>query len=642
MRRIVAFFTRARDARGGDDAGMALASVIGLGAVLMILVATMASVSVSGSVKSAADRSWNLAIQAAYAGLADYQSRLTADNSYELVGNASAAFSGTSAFSKDWSANPAFATSGSRWAEVVNSGGRAQFRYEVDNTDYTAEGVVRVRVTGKAGGVTRSIVADLKGDGFVDYLYFTDYESSDPSITGETQDGDSSKLCIPQHYSTDGNLYDANKACSPVQFTKDDTLTGPVRTNDTFLLCGTTFTSTVQSTAGDGVFRTPFTNGSTGDRNCRATATFGGGVPKNVQSIDPPSTIANMGQEARTDDRVNVPRPGCLYTGPTSFVFAGNRVTIKSPLSQATQYKLNGSGKPQADRSGDVLCGSPAALRSASGATIPVLDDNLAYVQTVPTDPQDPNYTKPGDERSAIGTMCQVGQTYGNGLGYPKPNEYVGNAGANGLYNCRAGDAFVAGTVNGKMTVGAANFLYVTSNITYATGTQSVLGLVGQRAVTVYNPISCNKYQTTRSNNQTITLKTCDTATSSTGQLQYGAGSNITINAAIASNTGTFQVQNNAYGPRMGDLTVLGSIAQKFRGTVGVTYSTTDWRGQSVFDHQTGFTKNYGYDNRFQSIAPPKFLQPVSTSYGITTQVEVNAAYRADGSCARASSGDCQ
>jgi len=640
MRRIAAFFTRARDRRA-DDEGMALASVIGLGAVLMILVATMASVSVSGSVKSAADRSWNLAIQAAYAGLADYQSRLTADNSYELVGNSGAAFSGTSAFSKDWSSNPAFSTSGSVWAEVVNSGGRAQYRYEVDNTDYTAEGVVRVRVTGKAGAVTRSIVADLKGDGFVDYLYFTDFESSDPTITGETQDNDTSKLCIPQHYSTDASLYDSGVACAPVRFTENDLLTGPVRTNDTFMLCGTTFTSTVQSTAGNGVFRTPYSNGSAADKKCRSTAAFGGGVPKNVQSIDPPSTIANMAQEARTDDRVNVPRPGCLYTGPTSFVFTGNKVTIKSPLTQSTQYKLNGAGKVQADGSGDVLCGSPSALKSAGGATIPILDDNLAYVQTVPTDTKDPNYTKPGDEKSVTGTMCQVGQAYGNGLGYPKPNEYVGNAGADGLYNCRAGDAFVSGTVNGKMTIGAANFLYVTSNISYTAGTQSVLGLVGQRAVTVSNPIACNKYQTTRKNNQTVATKICDTAVSSTSQLQYGAGSTVTINAAIASNTGTFQVQNYAYGPQMGNLSVLGSIAQKYRGAVGVTYSTSQG-GQTTVDHQTGFTKNYGYDNRFQSIAPPKFLQPVSTSYGITTQVEVSPAYRVDGSCSRASSGACQ
>jgi len=638
IRRIAAFCNRARDERVRGDDGMALASVVGLGAVLMILVATMASVSVSGSVKTAADRSWNLAIQAAYAGLADYQSRLTADNSYELVGNAGAAFSSTSAFSKDWSSNPAFATSGSRWAEVANGGGRTQYRYEVDNTDYTAEGIVRVRVTGKAGGMTRSIVADLKGDGFVDYLYFTDFESSDPSITGETQDADSTKLCLPQHYSTLSGQYNASRACSPVRFTDGDTLTGPVRTNDTFMLCGTTFTSTVQSTAPNGVYRTPYDAGSASDRNCRATASFNGGLPKNVQSIDPPSTIANMAQEARTNDRVNVPRPGCLYTGPTSFVFAGDKVTVRSPLTKATQYRLDNTGRPQADSSGDVLCGSPSALKSAGGATISVLDDNLAYVQTVPTDTRDPNYTKPGDERSAIATMCQSGQSYGNGLGYPKANEYVGNAGADGLYNCRAGDAFVSGSVNGKMTIGAANFLYVTSNITYAAGTQSVLGLVGQRAVTVYNPIACKKYQTARSGTQTVTLKTCDTAVTSTSQLQYGGGSTVTINAAIASNTGTFQVQNYAYGPQMGDLSVLGSIAQKYRGAVGVTYYTSTSR----VDHQTGFTKSYGYDNRFQSIAPPKFLQPVSTSYGITTQVEVNAAFNADGSCSRTSSGTCQ
>ena len=36
--------------------------------------------------------------------------------------------------------------------------------------------------------MTRSIVADLKQDGFIDYLYFTNYETQDPAYREHHRD----------------------------------------------------------------------------------------------------------------------------------------------------------------------------------------------------------------------------------------------------------------------------------------------------------------------------------------------------------------------------------------------------------------------------------------------------------------------
>ncbi len=44
--------------------------------------------------------------------------------------------------------------------------------------------------------------------------------------------------------------------------------------------------------------------------------------------------------------------------------------------------------------------------------------------------------------------------------------------------------------------------------------------------------------------------------------------------------------------------------------------------------------KDYQYDARLKYTAPPRFLSPVTTSYGITTVGEVKAAFRTDGSAA--------
>lgn len=604
--------------------GFALPVVIGLGLALTIMVASVLTFSTSGSQKSGGDVNGANAMAAAYAGLAEYQSQLTANNAYEKYGvltsfNTGSTFAGTNG-------NPAFGTTaGGTWATVANSNNTEFFRYEVDNSKYSSSGVIRVRVTGRAGNVTRSIVANLKGTGFIDYLYFTNYESSNPAITGETQQGNSSALCISQHL--DDPSYNSNTACQPVQFISGDVLYGPVRTNDEFTICGAEFKQTIQSTAATGTYNKP---------NGCSNPTFDSGTPQNVASLDLPATNSAMLQETRNDLTAStVPRPGCLYTGPTQIVFnSDGTMTVTSPWTLATQIAISSNGTMSGTATGSAAteCGTLAALHSAAGATIPVPADNLVYVQNVPSDNShsDPNYwasgsipTSPSTATFCTKTTTSGGKTtttYGNGLTnpngktYPATSEFNGTAGASGVYGCRNGDAFVQGSFHGALTVGAQNNLYVTGNITYTDATNDILGLVGQSTVTVWNPMSCSS----------STKNVCSTTSGNSTLLNLSSGANVTIDAAIASNGGTFQVQNYAYGPKLGTLTVLGSIAQDYRGAVGVSYG-----GSGA--HTTGFVKSYGYDTRLLNTAPPKFLQPVSTTYGVTTEIEVTAAYAVDG-----------
>jgi hypothetical protein len=67
-------------------------------------------------------------------------------------------------------------------------------------------------------------------------------------------------------------------------------------------------------------------------------------------------------------------------------------------------------------------------------------------------------------------------------------------------------------------------------------------------------------------------------------------------------------------GQTRGTLTVKGSIAQTFRGTVALQGST-------------GYVKAYKYDTRFAYMAPPKFLSPVSSAYGVSQFSGVPAAF---------------
>jgi len=585
-----------------DDRGVALAAVIGIGMVVMILAATMVGVATSGATKTTADRDNANAMAAAYAGLAEYQSRVNADNTYALNhGDATQPFSTGDAFPKGLGGNPAFTS----WVAVPDSAGAAgvtSYRYAVDNSIYGQQGIVRVQVTGKAGNRTRTLVANVKPDGFSNYLYWTDYESGDPDITGE----DCSNVYQNANYSNSPG--GGKSACSKIQFQDGDVLNGPIRSNDILLVCGGTFRNTVQSAIG------------TSDVPCspRKTPTYSyysGYQPEVVGSYTPPSTISAGRDRMYADDTTvtsSTVGTGCLYTGPTQITFNGNgTMTVRSPLTVYTNLQTTA---PYG--SNPAKCGAVADLRGA-GATISTatLANNLIYVQDEPSSAgtgstTNPNYywSKFPDRATAPSACMKSSSVTDNGLGFPYVGSVPGYSGTKTesrpvktsggsfdyatSYGCSNGDLFVSGKVDASITLNAENYVYVTGDLTYKTprAASTVLGLVGQEAVMVWNPM----YDGSRI-----------------------LASNRKIEAAILSNQGTFTVQNYSTGGARGTLTVNGSIAQRYRGAVG--------------QGSNGYIKSYGYDASLASYTPPFFPQPVVTTYKVTSQIEVRAAYDANG-----------
>jgi hypothetical protein len=112
------------------------------------------------------------------------------------------------------------------------------------------------------------------------------------------------------------------------------------------------------------------------------------------------------------------------------------------------------------------------------------------------------------------------------------------------------------------------------------------------------------------------TSRTTFSASSATTPCGCGTGNssilnntNRNIDAAIISVAHTFQVQNYNRGGERGTLTVYGAIAQRFRGI--------------VHGGNNGYYKDYNWDPRLQYTAPPKYLSPVTTTYGVNVWVEV-------------------
>lgn len=572
---------------GGSD-GFALPSVIGLAAVLLVVVATALAATTSGLRKSVTDQDWNGALAAAYAGVEEYQSRLSDDSTYVRYGNPAAAFSASSTaltLPTGSKANPAFDVSaGGAWAPVPGSTTAASFRYEVDNSRYSSTGTLRIRATGRVGEATRTIVADLRQTGFLDFVYYTQFEVIDPSISGNTS-------CDKHYYDAGGR----SSSCD-IFFAGFDVLDGAVHSNDRIMVCEATFTGKVTSS-------NPLTPISGTKSGCSASSYGVGGGVIYAAPIDPPPTNAEMKKETRSDLPADVPRPGCMYTGPTTItLLSDGRMNVISPFTRVTQPNGSGGGVSPA------MCGSISALNSTSGATIAVLPQNLIYVQNVPASSSDPNYRSSSSWPSGFSCSNRNSSSEGWSFGsnrYPITNERVPStsSSSNPAYGCRNGDAYVQGELRGQLTIASENFIYVTDDVTYA-DESAILGLVGNNAVWVWNPV---RYSGGNYSN----LKSED-------------GGGREIDAAIMSVAHTIMVQNYNVGSNRGILHVTGALAQRYRGTV----ATGNISAGTI---STGFAKDYDYDPRFKYTAPPKFLTPVSTSYGVTQFANVPAAFSADG-----------
>jgi hypothetical protein len=586
------------------EEGYVLPLVLGLGLVLVLVAATTLASTVSGEQKADTETDWNAALAAAYAGIEDYSSRVANDPSYVRYGNPDSPFSTASpglSLPTGSNANAAFdITAAADWAVVPGSGGKAKFRYEVDTSKYAATGVIRLRATGLVGEQTRSVIADLRQDGFSDFVYFTDFETSDPLLTSGADD-----YCANYWWNRPPQKGSNSPSCADIQFARNDVIKGKVHTNDRLYLCSATFKGAVTTAS----TTTPLYGTASG---CSAP-TFEAGAPVRVGSITMPPTNSEMRKETRNDLPSDVPDPGCLYTGPTVIQLNSNgTMTVWSPFTRKTQLAASAAGATTPTK-----CGTPGTgtgqLGSTGGATIPVLNLNLLFVQNIPISTSDPNYptTNLGTSTfrynnfSCTGTNANSAWYIGSSSNvssatqrFPMANESMPSTSTSTTpaYGCKNGDLYIKGTISGRMTVAAENYVYITGDISYADPVEDMIGIVGQNALWVWNPMN--------SSNSAL------------------LGSNRTIYASLLSVAHTIQVQNHNIGSPRGTLKIVGSMAQKFRGPVGTGTATSI---------STGYAKDYNYDPRLTYSAPPKYLTPTSTTYSTSQIAGVPSAFDATG-----------
>jgi type II secretory pathway pseudopilin PulG len=573
-----------RRARG--EAGFTLVTVVGAMAVVAILTVS-AFAAVNGDLReSGKDVARKQALAAAEAGVNAYLLGLNANNDYwsqcaDPVGVTNPR-AGTSV-APEWVSVPGAATKYT--IELLPANGYATcVKGSGDSVIDANTRSLRIRVTGQApsakGPVTRSLIVSFKRDSFLDFLYFTDFETSDPvwyavntngyptrtSSTNPTDAPTWAAANCPSYYrnppaggsdvgykratrSWDGQYQDSTGtwrsfpgsiSCAEIVFAPNDVIAGPLHTNDELLICGKpTFGRNSQDRIESG-------NGWRGSSSCSGNSPNIQGTLLAGNTIGLPATNASLQSVAA--------QGGLTFSGRTTIQFgtAPGKITVtNNNLNPKTQsFSYPGNGVIYVANSG--TCPAYSALHPSYSAT---------------SDPLRPDTT-----------------------------------------NC--GDALIKGSYDTSLTIATANDIVVTGDVLEASGSDTLLGLIADNFVRVEHD-SSNLAKVNPDNSVPTSPATDPTCTN-----DATAGAR-TIDAAILTLRHSFIVDRYYCGSPLGNLTINGVVAQKFRGAVGKN------SGGSI---KNGYVKAYSYDNRLAFRSPPHFLDPVKSAWHIHRYTEQTPA----------------
>jgi hypothetical protein len=564
------------------------------------------------------DQDWNAALAAAEAGVDDYLFRLNQDGSYWLYSSSNPPPDGNVAFED--------------WVPVPGGASDASFRYDVDASFLSVDGTVRITSTGLVRNVTRTIEASVRRRSFLDYLYFTDLETKDPALYNTSTDdytaAEAAIYCSKRYYEgrdiagrvdfagdTDGDT------CTEISFSSVDVINGPLHSNDAIRISGN-----------------PTFLGETSDSwdDPAGVRWWGPGPSPNFRPGDPfyadPLTMPPNNAEIKNETIGGLGGTGCLFTGPTAIrLNADATMDVVSPFSK----EINCAPSP-----------APNPMTSMFGrftiTRMGLPPNGVIYVQNVPSSSSDPNYTNgcpsPMNSQEAIGGSGSSNPNRVHPLGFPQRYDVMPTS----WYQCRNGDIFVQGTLDGRLTLAADNNVVLFGSVQYESGVggDDLLGIVANNYIEVYHPTRNDGSNTncdggyagpggggcslrlpgTSSTSTTPSLFSGTAPGTSTMATATGQRTNRdpVIHAAMLTLQHSFRVQTYQYGDDdvTDDLTVNGVITQKYRGIVGLI-------------NTTGYAKAYSYDQRLKYDSPPHFLNPIASSWQVVTWSERKAAYPA-------------
>jgi Tfp pilus assembly protein PilX len=546
-----------------------LRSERGFTMIAVMVVMTVATVVASSAIlaaqhdlpfsKASSDR--KQAYAAAEAGVEYYLHQLTRDNDYWTRCTnvpAPAPVNQKNVAPRKW--RTLSGTTARYTIELLPANGATCVEGSADTTMLNqATGTIKIRATGEAGKVKRSIIAEYRRDSFLDFLYFTDFETFSPEAYASAADralaenGPNPPLTngYCRKYRDFRVNQNGGNPCAKIQFISDDKNLGPFHTNDDILACG----------------------GYTLGRNAADKIEIAG--PNKWQH---PGTSSQCDAGA-PDVKGTLDFPAQNLPMPTTNAAVKDKAAAAYQFTGRTWIYLRPDGRM------DVTTW-PGGTKTTQTMDLPA--NGVISVRN----------------GSCTSVQAPVRQSYNEGAG-------CANATVWGTYNksltITSEKDIIVGT-----PVDPTNNTPLWSNADLKRSGDVVLGLIADKFVRVSHAVDRSQNCSTSAANRKATNGTTTTS-------DDAAMENITIEAAILSLNHSFIADNHDCG-ELETLSVTGAIAQRFRGPVGTTGSTS----------RTGFVKNYKYDDRFRYRSPPFFLTPIKAAWNIMRETEQEKAAKQD------------
>ncbi len=553
-----------------DERGFTMIMTV-IGITLVVLLATVAVTAVNGSTQSAGrDLLRKQAYEAALAGLNEYAYHLHANSSYWAKCTEAVPSTEKSALNQKGSTTnrrPVPGGSGATYAlELMPATGYTSCNPASIETATASmlegleplKGTFRVRATGFSGSVQVKVTGTFKPASFLDYVYFTQLETSDPVTYGNPElIKAAQRQCVKTIYegryaiplenekgeflNEEGQVTtkESNaEFCDVISFVSADNVKGPMHTNDAFVYCGSPTLGRkaedpieVSYPVAPGWFQTKKlpreTSGGCSGSNANVKGTF----QINSPALIPPESNSELSKIAET---------GYKFSGEVSICLEGSTMRV-------------GAGKS---------CGTTKIAFPPNGVIYVSNKNNECKTEYTPFNV--------AYETTGTNTCGNVNIVEGK---YAKP-----------------------------LTIAAANNVLIKSNVE-KTNEEGMLGLIATNFIRVYHPVElvhpkeCTGSGRNKVCTENVNITECEGNV--TGSLE-----NLKIEAALLALQHSFIVDNYKCGNQLGSLKVVGAIAQKFRGAVGTT-------GNS------GYVKEYEYDDRLKTTEPPSFIEPIKSDWVI-------------------------
>lgn len=628
---------RPRASQPGDG-GYALLSVIGFGTAIVLTVGGVGGYAIQTMGSAGRTQGSSAAVQAAQAGVDDFVARQMADATYITAPNTG------------W--RPVPGSVDGNGAPCVPVAGALppncpEFRHSAVLNP--ASGLVTVTSTGRSRGLTRAVEVVLKARAFTDYLYYSEIEAADPADRFAYPSG-----ALPAGANCDKAAGDSpprqGGASSPCQIPTwrgaDYTDGSRVHTDDVFEVVGDPeFDSRVTSGLAGCAASPAACLRKTYDPAANPKFNEGDPVYDDGLSLPPVAVLSPIASAAVAG--------GCRYYGPTRIRFEGAKMRVWSPqtpyspacgggsagllntqinvlgVTVSVQAALNPSSLPLGLARTVLTLASPVLRLTGIVAALSDALPSIPVQLNLP--PNGVIYVEPAPDNPDDFLQCLLGSILGVGL-------HSGDVQLTGA-DCRAGNLYVDGTLDGRVTAGADGNILIMSDQKYAAhdGTDS-LGLVAKGAVEVYHPVQCALAIGT-----CLSLGDLPALTSQLLDLLPGSGDVVTVEAAIVSLRQRFGVQlpvlsvsakaallNNLVRLELPPptLKVYGSIAQRYRGIVGADLLNLGAAGLGVklasADIDLGYRADYEHDPALTTNPPLLFPPPVGVTWDAQSFAEID------------------